>query len=263
MSSNAMNQKGDGVLLGPPAKQGLYDPQFEHDACGVGFVVNMKGRKSHALVEQALQILVNLDHRGACGCEANTGDGAGIRMQVPHEFLRKATDKLGIKLPGASQYGLGMLFMPPDREECELVKAELAKIIEQEEGQKLLGWREIPTDNSSLGNTAKAAEPFMMQVFIGRDAAITDDQAFERKLYVIRKVAEQRIRYGGKVAGGKWFYVSSLSHRTAVYKGMLMPAQVAKYYPDLRDASMGSALALVHSRFSTNTFPSWGRSHPY
>src|SRR6185312_2796710 len=261
MSSDAMNQTGNSVLLGPPQKQGLYDPQFEHDACGVGFVVNMKGRNSHSLVEQALQILVNLDHRGACGCEANTGDGAGILMQLPHDFFKGATSKSGFKLPNAGQYGVGMLFMPKDPAERETVKKELAKIV-AEEGQTLLGWRDIPTDNSSLGATARAAEPFMMQVFIGRNANVKSDLAFERKLYVIRKVAEQRIRYGGKIAGGKWFYVSSLSCRTVVYKGMLMPEQVAKYYPDLRDPDMATALALVHSRFSTNTFPSWDRAHP-
>ncbi len=257
-----MNQTGDGVLLGPPQKQGLYDPQFEKDACGVGFVVNMKGRKSHSLVEQALQILVNLDHRGACGCEANTGDGAGILMQMPHEFFKRATDKSGFKLPNQGQYGVGMLFMPKDPAERETVKSALAKII-AEEGQTLLGWRDIPTDNSSLGETARAAEPFMMQVFVARNASVKDDLAFERKLYVIRKVAEQRIRYAGKIPGGKWFYVSSFSCRTVVYKGMLMPEQVGKYFADLGDSDMTTGLALVHSRFSTNTFPSWDRSHPY
>jgi len=262
MSSNAKIQKTDGVLLGPPPKQGLYDPQFEKDACGVGFVVNMKGRKSHSLVEQALQILVNLDHRGACGCEANTGDGAGILMQMPHEFFKVATAKSGFKLPNQGQYGVGMLFMPKDPAERETVKSALAKII-AEEGQTLLGWRDIPTDNSSLGETARAAEPFMMQVFVARNGSLKDDLAFERKLYVIRKVAEQRIRYGGKIPGGKWFYVSSFSCRTVVYKGMLMPEQVGKYYADLGDSDMTTGLALVHSRFSTNTFPSWDRSHPY
>jgi glutamate synthase (ferredoxin) len=251
-----------GVRTSPPPKQGLYDPQFEHDSCGVGFVVHMKGRKSHQLVSDALQILVNLDHRGACGCEANTGDGAGILMQVPHEFLVAATEKLGFKLPAPGQYGVGMLFMPKNPAEREAVKAALAKIISGE-GQTVLGWRDIPTDNSSLGKTAVAAEPHMMQVFVGRNPALKDDQSFERKLYVIRKLAEQQIRYGGKIPGGQWFYVSSLSSRTVIYKGMLMPEQVGKYFADLRDPGMATALALVHSRFSTNTFPSWDRSHPY
>ena len=205
---------------------------------------------------------MNLDHRGACGCEANTGDGAGILMQMPHDFLAKAAEKLGFKLPAPGQYGVGMLFMPKNPAEREAVKTALAKIISGE-GQTLLGWRDIPTDNSSLGKTAVAAEPHMMQVFIGRNPALKDDMAFERKLYVIRKLAEQEIRYGGKISGGNWFYVSSLSCRTVIYKGMLMPEQVGKYFADLRDPGMATALALVHSRFSTNTFPSWDRAHPY
>jgi len=244
-----------------PAKQGLYDPQFEHDSCGVGFLVHIKGQKSHAIVQDALKILVNLDHRGACGCEANTGDGAGILMQVPHEFFVKAAGKAGFKLPAPGQYGVGMLFMPLDAAEREGVKAAFAKII-SDEGQTILGWRDIPTDNASLGNGAKSCEPHMMQVFVGRNPALKDESAFERKLYVIRKVAEQQIRYGKKIPGGGIFYVSSLSSRTCTYKGMLMPEQVGKYYPDLNDADMKSALALVHSRFSTNTFPSWDRAHP-
>src|ERR1051325_5143318 len=155
MTSNAVDHSGDrNVLPGPPPKQGLYDPQFEHDSCGVGFVVNMKGVKSHTIVRQALQILLNLDHRGACGCEANTGDGAGILMQMPHEFLKKATAPLGFQLPAYGQYGAGMLFMPRDAKQREAVKAALAKII-SEEGQTLLGWRDVPTDNSSLGKTAR------------------------------------------------------------------------------------------------------------
>jgi glutamate synthase (ferredoxin) len=247
--------------LGAPPKQGLYDPQFEHDSCGVGFLVHIKGKKSHGIVTAALQILLNLNHRGACGCEANTGDGAGILIQTPHEFFKKVAGQLGFQLPVPGQYGVGMLFMPPTKAEREGVKAALAEII-SEENQTLIGWRDIPTDHSPLGDGAKASEPFMMQVFIGRNPALKDDAAFERKLYVIRKVAEQRIRYGEKIAGGKWFYVSSLSQKTVTYKGMLMPEQVAKYFPDLRDADMTTALALVHSRFSTNTFPSWDRAHP-
>jgi glutamate synthase (ferredoxin) len=248
-------------MISAPLKQGLYDPQFEHDACGLGFVVNMKGKKSHQMVSDALKILVNLDHRGACGCEANTGDGAGILLQVPHEFLAEQTAKLGFNLPAPGHYGVGQLFLPQDPAQREAVKDALAKIISAE-GQTLLGWRDVPTDNSSLGKTAVAAEPFMAQVFIGRAAGIPTDDAFERKLYLLRKVAEQRIRYGGKIPGGKTFYVSSLSARTLIYKGMLMSRQVEQYYPDLREPSLVSALALVHSRFSTNTFPSWDRAHP-
>jgi glutamate synthase (ferredoxin) len=249
------------VRTSAPVKQGLYDPQFEHDACGLGFVVNMKGKKSHQLVSDALQILVNLDHRGACGCEANTGDGAGILIQVPHDFFVTEAEKLGFKLPAAGQYGVGQLFLPKNPAEREGVKAALAKIIATE-GQTVLGWRDVPVDNSSLGKTAVAAEPFMAQVFVGRNPKIKDDAAFERKLFVIRKSAEQRIRYGGKIAGGSVFYVSSLSARTLIYKGMLMSEQVEKYYPDLQNPAVTTAMALVHSRFSTNTFPSWDRAHP-
>src|ERR1700722_14575516 len=193
--------------ISAPPKQGLYDPQFEHDACGLGFVVHMKGQKSHQIVSDALKILVNLDHRGACGAEPNTGDGAGILIQVPHEFFSAQTTKLGFKLPEPGQYGVGMIFLPKDKAEHEDVKREFAKVI-SDEGQRVLGWRDVPTDNSSLGKTAVAAEPFMAQIFVGRNPAIKDEQAFERKLFVIRKIGEQKIRYTGKTAGGKFFYVS-------------------------------------------------------
>src|SRR5438552_12128318 len=247
---------------GPPAKQGLYDPQFEHEACGVGFVVNTKGRKSHAIIQQALEVLLNLDHRGACGCEANTGDGAGILIQPPHNFFKLVAKEARLKLPGPGEYGVGMLFLPQDaaqRAECEKIFSNIVA----EEGQRLLGWRTIPTNNTSLGATARNAEPFMRQVFIGRNAKLADDMAFERKLYIIRKRAENAIRYSGKVAGGDYFYISSLSFKTVVYKGMLLTTQLCEYYPDLLHPAIESALALVHSRFSTNTFPSWNRAHPY
>src|SRR5882762_11492747 len=246
----------------PPGKQGLYDPRFEHEACGVGFVVNIKGKKSHAIIEQALQVLLNLDHRGACGCEANTGDGAGILIQPPHEFLKLVAREARVTLPARGEYGVGMVFLPHNRTqriECEKIFAAIVA----EEGQRLLGWRTVPTNNTTLGATARASEPFMRQVFIGRDAKLADDLAFERKLYVIRKRAEQAIRYSGKVQGGDFFYVASLSFKTVVYKGMLLTEQLAQYYPDLSHPAMESSLALVHSRFSTNTFPSWNRSHPY
>jgi len=260
-SHNKTSNSQGPVHVSAPGKQGLYDPQFEHDACGIGFVANIKGRTSHQLVADGLQILVNLDHRGAVGCEPNTGDGAGILIQTPHEFFVKVTGELGFKLPAVGHYAAGMLFMPQDYDQRQEVKRALAKIIE-DEGQTLLGWRDVPTDNSSLGKTAQAAEPFMMQVFVGRNSELADESAFERKLYVIRKVAEQHIRYGGIITGGNWFYVSSLSSRTVIYKGMLMPEQVGKYYPDLTNPAMVTAIALVHSRFSTNTFPSWDRAHP-
>ena len=244
---------------GLPEKQGLYDPQFEHDACGVGFVCQMKGKRSHEIVEQALTILVALDHRGACGCEANTGDGAGILMQVPHGFLKKVAAAKGITLPEAGQYGVGMVFSSPNADE----RAESARLFEKiaaDQGQTVLGWRDIPTDNSSLGATARASEPFMRQVFIQRGAGCADEQAFERQLYIIRKRAHLEIR---TAKADDFWYCASLSCRTVIYKGMLMPEQVGKYFPDLRDPDLDTALALVHSRFSTNTFPSWERSHPY
>jgi glutamate synthase (ferredoxin) len=263
MRSLEQGYKGErSALTGLPGKQGLYDPQFEHEACGVGFVVHMKGNKSHAIIEQALQVLLNLDHRGACGCEANTGDGAGILMQMPHGFLVDATKFAGFSLPSQGQYGVGMVYMPRDpaqRVECEKIFGSIVA----EEGQRILGWRDVPTNNTTLGATARASEPFMRQVFIGRNAKLTDDLAFERRLYVIRKRVESAIRYSGKVKGGEYFYLASLSFKTIVYKGMLMPEQVGQYYPDLKHPAMQTALALVHSRFSTNTFPSWNRAHPY
>jgi len=247
--------------IGLPSKQGLYDPRFEHEACGVGFVVNIKGRKSNTIVRDALTVLMNLRHRGACGCEANTGDGAGILMQVPHSFLANVCAQEGFQLPGPSEYGVGMVYLPPDpveRRNCE----QLFEEIVETEGQRLLGWRTVPTSDTLLGTTAKVSEPFVRQVFIGRNAKIATDMAFERKLYVIRKLAEKGIRYA-HIRGGNRFYISGLSYKTIIYKGMLMPGQIEPFYPELADPLMESAIALVHSRFSTNTFPSWERAHPY
>lgn len=240
-----------------PRKQGLYDPQFEHDACGVGFIVHKTGKKSHDIVEQALTILLNLDHRGACGAEKNTGDGAGILCQIPDLFLRKVTSNLGFTLPAAGQYGVGMLYTAPDPEIRAKGRQEFEKIA-AEEGLKVLGWRDVPTDNSSLGNSAKSSEPFIEQVFIERGPNLSDDLAFERKLYVIRKRSHL-----SRQSFNRYWYPCSISSRTIVYKGQLMPVQVGDYFPDLHDPDFQSALGLVHSRFSTNTFPSWERAHPY
>ncbi|MBI4358423.1 MAG: glutamate synthase large subunit [Candidatus Omnitrophica bacterium] len=242
-------------------KQGLYDPRYEHDSCGVGFVVDVKGRKSHKIVEQALTVLLNLRHRGACGCEANTGDGAGILLQMPHAFLKEAGSKAGIKLPSPKAYGVGMVFLPPngsERKNCEKIFEEVIK----EEGQTFLGWRDVPTNDSPIGNTAKLGEPFVRQVFVGRHSKLKEDMAFERKLYVIRRRVENQIRYS-EMKGGNFFSIPSLSYKTLVYKGMLMSEQVTTFYADLLHPAVESALALVHSRFSTNTFPSWDRAHPY
>ncbi|MDJ1185163.1 glutamate synthase-related protein [Roseofilum casamattae] len=242
-----------------PQKQGLYDPQFEHDACGVGFIVHMKGKQSHDIVEQALSILVNLEHRGAVGAEPNTGDGAGILLQMPHKFMEKVARSQNIALPAPGQYAVATIFSSPDSEDRKQGR-EIFENIVAEEGQQVIGWRDVPTDNSSLGETAKASEPFFQQAFIQRNPELTDDLAFERKLYVIRKRSHTLIR-AAKI--DSYWYPTSISARTIVYKGMLMPPQVKAYFPDLSDPDLESALGLVHSRFSTNTFPSWERSHPY
>ena len=242
-----------------PEKQGLYDPQFEHDACGVGFVANIKGKKSHEIVSQALEILVNLDHRGATGSEPNTGDGAGILMQMPDSFLRSVCAPLGIELPEPFHYGVGMVFTSPKATERNAARHILEKILVEEEVE-LLGWRNVPTDNSSLGNTAWEGEPMVRQLFLKRPLDCPDEQAFNRKLYIINQRATNEIRRAGV---DEHWYVCSLSTKTIIYKGMLMPVQVDQYYPELRDATVESAIALVHSRFSTNTFPSWDRAHPY
>ncbi len=244
---------------GFPPKQGLYDPQFEKDACGIGFVVNIKGQRSHSIVQNGLQVLERLAHRGAQGCDPCTGDGSGILLQVPHEFFKRAAKDIGIKLPNAGEYGVGMLFMPPDadaRKQCETLLTGIVK----EEGAKLLGWRDVPVKSDVIGVQARKTEPFMRQVFIAR--GIFNDEQFERKLYVIRKQVEKAVRESA-IEGRDYFYISSLSSNTMVYKGLLLPHQMGAYYQDLTDPSMTSALALIHSRFSTNTFPTWPLAHPY
>ncbi|HOV79465.1 MAG TPA: glutamate synthase large subunit [Bacillota bacterium] len=246
---------------GLPRKQGLYDPWFEHDACGIGFVASIKGKKSNDILRKALTVLLNLDHRGARGSEPDTGDGAGVLMQIPHAFFEKECAKLKIKLPPEGEYGAGMLFLPVDeglRKACEQAFEKIVK----EEGQEFLGWRTVPTDNSTLGKTARLAQPFIRQVFVAKNPAIKDKMAFERRLYVIRKRAEKEVRSYCLPDGGT-FYFASFSCRTIVYKGMLIPEQVTRFYPDLLDPDIKTAVALVHSRFSTNTFPSWERAHPY
>ena len=256
-----MTNSPESPRIGLPPKQGLYDPQHEHDACGVGFVANIKGRKSHEIIQQGLQILMNLEHRGACGCETNTGDGAGILIQMPHQFLKEVCKEQGLKLPAAGEYAAGNVFLPQDAKEREAQEKKFEKIV-AEEGQKVIGWRTVPTNNSTIGATAKASEPFMRQVFIQRNKKLRDELGFERKLFVIRKRATNEIRRTD-MPGAQYWYVASLSSRTLIYKGMLMTEQVGEYYPDLSNPTMETALALVHSRFSTNTFPSWERSHPY
>ena len=257
---------------GVPPAAGLYDPQHEHDACGVGFVVDMKGRASHEIVHQALTVLKNLQHRGACGCEVNTGDGAGILIQMPDRFLRKVAPA---PLPPAGEYGVGLIFLPREAGDRDQIQQLFADII-AEEGQRLIGWRDVPTDDSPIGPSAVAVEPVFKQVFIGkgevpgvqevrtgqeaRDARV----AFERKLYVIRKRLERAVdRLPVPEPSKRLFYPVSLSCNTLIYKGMLTASQIETMFPDLADPDMQSALALVHQRFSTNTFPSWPLAHPY
>ncbi len=244
-----------------PIAQGLYDARFEHDACGTGFVAHMKGEKSHAIVRHALQALENMSHRGAAGSEPNTGDGAGILIQVPHDFLSDACQRLNIQLPEPGHYGVGMVFLPQDKEQRLACETRLMNIVSAE-GQEVLGWRSVPTNNESLGETAKASQPEIRQVFIGRSPDLPDKMAFERKLYVIRKLAEKHIRHNSDIPGSEYFYIASLSYKTIVYKGMLLAEQVDQFYDDLSHPKISSAIALIHSRFSTNTFPSWERAHP-
>ncbi len=246
---------------GLPDAQGLYDPSNEHDACGVGLVAHVKGRKSHAIVRQALQVLINLQHRGACGCEANTGDGAGILIQIPDRFFRAQAERLSFELPPAGRYGAGLIFLPRDPDRRQRVKAIFEQIV-VEEGQRVLAWREVPTDNRALGASAIAVQPAFEQVVIGQgaDVALAQDR-FERKLYVIRKRVEHAVdALPSEDCQG--FYVVSLSSQTLIYKGMLNAGQIDAMFPDLTDPTMESALALVHQRFSTNTFPSWPLAHP-
>ncbi len=249
------------MATGLPEKQGLYDPQYEHDACGVGFLVHLKGQRSHKLIRDGITALNNLNHRGACGCEENTGDGAGILIQIPHEFLLKECAPLGIKLPEPEQYGVGTLFMPRDEKSQKAGKKLFERIV-KDEGQEFLGWRPVPTDNSSLGQSALDVEPDMEQAFVGWGRKITDAGQFERKLYVIRRRFENEVCKAG-IDRNDCFYFPSLSCYTLVYKGMLTPEQVALYFLDLRDDTMTSAMCMFHSRFSTNTFPSWELAHPY
>ncbi len=246
--------------FGLPNKQGLYDPALEHDACGMGFVVNIKGEKSHDIVADALTVLENLNHRGASGADENTGDGAGILVQIPHDFFKRECEVLGFELPEKGNYGVGMIFAHKYDNFRQTQISAFEQIV-QEEGQKILGWREVPIDKTTIGESAKSVMPRFIQVFIEKAPDITDDMAFERKLYTIRKRSEKVI---GPMCEdkGSIFYIASLSSKTIVYKGMLTAEQLRNFYLDLSDLDFVSALAMVHSRFSTNTFPSWERAHP-
>ena len=239
---------------------GMYSSQFEKDACGMGFVVNIKGKKSHDIIDDGLRILERLEHRGGAGADKDTGDGAGILVQIPHEFFKRECEVLGISLPAAGEYGVGMIFA----HKYESLRNEQKRIFEEvvrEEGQVVLGWREVPVDGTKVGKEAAAIRPWMIQILIGKGSDVTNNAEFERKLYVIRKLAEKRIIPLSKELSSD-FYIASLSSKTIVYKGMLTPGQLRDFYLDLSDLDFTSALAMVHSRFSTNTFPSWARAHP-
>ncbi len=242
-------------------QNGLYDPSFEHDACGIGFVAHIKGHKNHQIVLDALTILENMEHRGACGCENNTGDGAGISIQIPHNFLFEECLKLGIKLPRNGEYGVGMVFFPQDirsREACRALIEQTAEKL----GIPVLGYRELPVDNSTIGETAKSVEPVMEQVFFGRPDLVTNAEDFERKLFVLRNYCSKLVKQT-ITTERDLFSFSSLSCRTLIYKGQLIASQVRQYFKDLADPRLVSAFGLIHSRFATNTFPSWKLAQPF
>lgn len=242
------------------SQDGLYNPQFEHDACGIGFVVNIDGKRTHGVIQQGLQILLRLTHRGACGCDPETGDGCGIMLSLPHALFDDEATKLGFALPAPELYGVAMVFLPQDkasRDACiDIVNHAIA-----DEGQTVLGWRDVPTDSQAIGWLARENEPTIRQVFIQRADNI-DTQTFERRLYVIRKVAEGRIR-SAEIDEADAFYVPSCSARTIVYKGLMLPDAMDKYYADLANPLAKSSLALVHQRYSTNTLPSWPLAQPF
>ncbi len=244
------------------AKHGLYDPANEHDSCGVGFVAHIQGKKSHRIIEQGLQILFNLDHRGAVGADPLMGDGAGILIQVPDQFFREEMAKAGVVLPPAGEYGVGMVFLPKEHASRLACEQELERAV-RAEGQQLLGWRDVPVDREMpMSPAVRAKEPVIRQIFIGRGPDVMVTDALERKLYVIRKTASHAIQQLG-LKHGREYFVPSMSARTIVYKGLLLCEQVGRYYRDLQDPRVVSALALVHQRFSTNTFPEWPLAHPY
>jgi glutamate synthase domain-containing protein 2/glutamate synthase domain-containing protein 1/glutamate synthase domain-containing protein 3 len=243
-----------------PPEQGLYHPRQERDACGIGFVVNINGQKSHDIISKGLQVLVNLTHRGACGCDPDTGDGAGILIQIPHRFFARECSNLGFQLPPEGEYGVGMCFLPVQRQQRLVCKGILERIAE-EEGLSVLGWRDTPANGNAIGRLARDSQPYIEQVFLGcRNCG--DEDALERRLYIVRKRAEREIEQSD-LRDKSFFYIPSLSARTIVYKGLLLAPQIAEFYTDLKDPEAMSALCLVHQRFSTNTFPTWQLAHPY
>jgi glutamate synthase (NADPH/NADH) large chain len=249
------------MRIGHPDKQGLYDPVFEHDSCGVGFVVNIKGEKSHGVIKQGLTVLNNLSHRGAQGADPKTGDGAGVLIQLPHDFFKAELKKTKKGLPEAGSYAVGMVFLPSSPKGRDLYISLFEKAAQQG-GLKILGWRDVPVESRHIGHTAQEVEPVIKQIFLLKSPSIKDTASFERRLYLLRRVIEKEVS-ASSLSDKKSFYISSLSSRTIVYKGLLMAGQLQFFYKDLKDERMVSALALVHSRYSTNTFPTWDLSQPF
>ena len=247
-------------MNGLPVAQGLYDPRNEHDACGIGFVAHIKGTPSHDIIQKGIQILIQLTHRGACGCDKDTGDGAGLLIQIPHRFFEREARTLGFTLGRAGEYGVGMIFLPVEphqRLKCEGILEQIVR----EEGLSVLGWRDTPTNGNAIGRVARVSQPYIQQIFIGGAAGMPQD-VLERKLYVIRKRAEKEVG-ATDLSQKNYFYIPSLSARTIIYKGLLLAPQIAQFYPELTDPDFQSALCLVHQRFSTNTFPTWQLAHPF
>ncbi|MBN2221975.1 MAG: glutamate synthase subunit alpha, partial [Vallitaleaceae bacterium] len=244
---------------GLPPKQGLYDPMMEKENCGVGFIAHIKGKKTHAIVQQGIQILANLHHRGAVGADPNTGDGAGLLIQLPHQFLKKAGAELNITLPEEGQYGVGMIFLPQEPNARYFCEGICERVVEAE-GLSLLGWRNVPINDKACGLTASGTRPMVHQLFIG--TGVHPAEALERKLYIVRKQIEKAVREANHTYT-EAFYICSLSSKTMIYKGQLLAFQIPDFFPDLSDPDMVSALALVHQRYSTNTFPSWDRAQPF
>ncbi len=247
------------IKPGLPKKDGLYDPGLEHDACGFGFVAKLNGEKSHRIVEQGIEVLINLTHRGACGCDPETGDGAGMLLQIPDRFFRESAD-LGFALPAEGQYAAGLVFLPQDTTPRERQQTLLEAAV-AEAGQEVLGWRDVPVNIETIGWLARESMPFIRQIFV-KAASDIDQDTFERRLYVARRIAEKAVEAeGGEDA--VYFHLPSLSSRTMIYKGLMLAHQVSAFYPDMADACFESAIALVHQRYSTNTFPTWDLAQPF
>ena len=243
-----------------PSRQGLYDPRNEHDACGMGFIVDLNGNRTHEIISQGIQILINLTHRGACGCDPETGDGAGVTIQIPHDFFVRECGKCGFSLPEPGSYGVGMIFLPVEPQQ-RLICEGIVERIAREEGLTVLGWRDTPINSDAIGRTARATQPYIEQMFLRGEPGLAQDE-LERVLYVVRRRAEKEVSEAD-IRERDFFYIPSLSTRLIVYKGLLLAPQIAQFYKELSDPATRSALCMVHQRFSTNTFPSWQLAHPY